>query len=204
MSLMVSARGAICSSGAGRPRERDSTTGLYGAGRYHAAGRSCPGDSRLNSVRIELFLHVIIVIIALGVTFVYPILQGFAERKGVGATRFALEFMRRLETIVVIPGAVLLFIFGGLLVGNSNLPYKDDMPTWLIVSIVWFLVAFAVAVFVQRRNVSKALKALEGVPESKELPAYYVAIGKRMQMVGGLLGLSIVGIAFLMVWKPGQ
>lgn len=158
----------------------------------------------MNSVRIELFLHVAFVIVALGVTFVYPFLQGFAERKGVAATRFAMEFSRRLETILVIPGAVLLFIFGGLLVGNSNLPYKDDMPTWLIVAIVWFLVAFAVAIFVQRRNVSKAIKSLEGVPDGAALPGEYVALSKQMQMVGGLLGLSVIGITFLMVWKPGQ
>jgi len=157
-----------------------------------------------NSVRIELFLHVIIVIIALGVTFVYPFLQAFAERKGVAATRFAMEFSHRLETILVIPGAILLFLFGALLVGNSKLPYKDNMPTWLIVSIIWFLVIFAVAVFVQRRNVTRAIKTLEGVPDNGKLPDDYLALSKRMQMVGGLLGFSIIGIAFLMVWKPGN
>jgi uncharacterized membrane protein len=158
----------------------------------------------MNSIRIELYLHVIAVIIALGITFSYPFLQAFGERSGVAATRFALRFIHRMETFVVLPGAILLFIFGGLLVGNSNLPYKDDMPAWLIVSIVWFLAAYGVAFFVQRRNVTKAIALLENVPDGPDLPSDYVAVSKQMQMVGGLLGFSVIAIAILMVWKPGQ
>ncbi|HXU23752.1 MAG TPA: DUF2269 family protein [Tepidiformaceae bacterium] len=158
----------------------------------------------MNSFKAELFLHIIAVIIALGVTFVYPFLQAFAERSGVSATRFMLKFSLHLEKFVVIPGAVLVFIFGGLLIGNDQLPYKDDMPAWLIAAIIWFVVAFAAAIFIQRRNTHKALKVLEGVPDTAALPDEYEAISKQMQMVGGLLGLSVIGIAFLMVWKPGQ
>jgi uncharacterized membrane protein len=36
------------------------------------------------------------------------------------------------------------------------------------------------------------------------LPAAYTEIAKKIQMVGGILGLSVIGILFLMVWKPGQ
>lgn len=158
----------------------------------------------MNALKLELFLHVAAVIVAMGVTFVYPFLQGQAERRGTGATRFYLEFSHFLEKFVVIPGAILVFIFGGLLIGNDKLPYKDDMPAWLMVSVVWFLAAFAVAFFVQRKNTLNGIKALEGVPDSAPLPEAYIAIGKRTQMIGGLLGLSVIGIAFLMVWKPGQ
>lgn len=158
----------------------------------------------MNALKLELFLHVAAVIVAMGVTFVYPFLQGQAERRGTGATRFYLEFSHFLEKFVVIPGAILVFIFGGLLIGNDKLPYKDDMPAWLMVSVVWFLAAFALAFFVQRKNTLNGIKALEGVPDTAPLPEAYTAIGKRTQMVGGLLGLSVIGIAFLMVWKPGQ
>ena len=158
----------------------------------------------MNSYKLELFLHVAAVIVAMGVTFVYPFLQGQAERRGTGATRFYLEFSHFLEKFVVIPGAILLFVFGGLLIGNDRLPYKDDMPVWLTVSVVWFLAAFATAFFVQRKNILAGIAALEGVPDSAPLPEAYTAIGKRTQMVGGLLGFSVIAIAFLMVWKPGQ
>ena len=158
----------------------------------------------MTAYHIELFLHVIAVIIVFGITFAYPFLQGAAERAGTTQTRFALGVIRRLETYVVTPGAVLVLIFGGILIGNDKLPYKDDMPAWLITSIVLFLIAFAAALFVQRPNLKKALAVLDEVPDGAPLPAEYEPLGKRMQMVGGMQGLVIIVIAFLMVYKPGQ
>ncbi len=143
-------------------------------------------------------------VIGLGVTFVYPFLQGFAERNGVASTRFALQFGRRLERMVVWPCAALIFLFGLGLIFSDHTGYKDDFPAWLMVAITWYVVAVAVAVFVQDRAVSEAIAALEGVADGPNLPDAYLPIGKRMQIVGGLLGLSVVGILFLMVWKPGQ
>lgn len=158
----------------------------------------------MNVFKFELFIHVAAVIVGLGATFALPVMQGFAERSGVAATRFMLHFSHRLENFITIPGAVILFIFGGAMIGSDQRTYKDDMPAWLIIAIIWFLAAFAAAFFVQRRQINDGLKALEGVPDGAALPEAYVAVSKRMQMVGGLLGLSVIGIAFLMVWKPGQ
>ena len=154
-------------------------------------------------LRIELFLHVAVVIVAMGVTFVYPFLQAYSEKNGVAATRFALRFGERLENILVLPGAVVLFVMGLLMIVNGDSGFKDDMPVWLTIGIVWFLVALAVSFFVQRKNVKAAIQSLEGVPDDAALPAGYTAVAKRMQMVGGLLGLSVIGIAFLMVYQPG-
>ena len=66
-----------------------------------------------------------------------------------------------------------------------------------------YVIAVAVAVFVQRKNVAKAIESLNGVSDDAPLPAAYIAAGKRLQMVGGMLGLMIVVIAFLMTYKPG-
>lgn len=153
----------------------------------------------MDSSDILIFLHIAAVVVALGATFSYPFMQAFGEKKGVAATRVVLQAGERLENVLVIPGAILVFVFGLGLTFDSHLTYKDKMPAWLTIGIAWYLVAFAVAVLVQRRQVKKAIAALEGVPDGPELPAAYKAIGPRIQMVGGLLGLSIVGIAFLMV-----
>ncbi len=156
----------------------------------------------MNSYKLELFIHVGAVIVGLGATFALPFLAAFAERSGVSATRFSLRFSERLENFLIIPAAIVLFIFGGLLMSNDATGYTDDMPAWLIISIVWFLAAFAGAIFLQRRQVKAAIATLEGVPDTAELPDAYTAVAKRIQMVGGVLGLSVIGIAFLMIWKP--
>jgi hypothetical protein len=158
----------------------------------------------MDSYKAMLFLHILAVVLGLGVTFVYPFLQGFAERKGVAATRFALQFVRRLERMVVWPGAALALLFGLALIFSDQTGYKDDFPAWLVFAILWFAALVGLDIFVQDRSVAAALEALEGAPDDGDLPALYLPIGRRIQMVGGLMGLSIVGILFLMVWKPGE
>jgi hypothetical protein len=158
----------------------------------------------LDSYKVQLFLHVAVVIVALGSTFAQPLIHGWGERRGVGATRMALQFSEFHEKFLVIPGAIILFLFGLGLIFDDKTGYKDDFPTWLMFAIAWFFLAFAIAVTLQRSNVGKAIAALNGVPDGGDFPAAYVAISKRIQLTGAFLGLSVIGITFLMVWKPGQ
>ncbi len=158
----------------------------------------------MDSYKWLLFLHVAAVIVALGATFAYPFMQGFAERQGVAATRLFLRFSLFLERWVVIPGAVLILLFGVALIYDDATGYDDDFPAWLMWGATWFVLAFLGAVFLQRKNTNDGLRVLDGVPDGAVLPDAYKPIGTRIQIVGGLLGLSILGITFLMVWKPGQ
>jgi len=59
-----------------------------------------------------------------------------------------------------------------------------------------------VSLFVQDPATKKAQKILDATADDAELPAEYLALGKRIQMVSGLLGLSVLGIMLLMVTKP--
>jgi uncharacterized membrane protein len=154
----------------------------------------------VDSYRIQLFLHVLAVVIGLGVAFVEPFLQAFAERQGVNATRNALRFIQRIENILVTPGAILVAVFGVGLIFDDRTGYRDDFPTWLMIAIAWYVVAFVVAATLQRRNLKDAIEALEGAQTDDALPVRYVEISRRIQMVGGLLGVSIIGVLFMMVW----
>lgn len=157
----------------------------------------------MESYRIMLFLHVAAVILTIGATFAFPFLQAFAEGKGVGPTRFVMQFLVRIEKILVIPGSVLLILFGVGLIFDEATNYKDDFPTWLSIAIPLFLIVILVDLFVQQRQVKDAIRSLEGLPDSAVLPAAYTAVGKKIQMVGGLEGLAIVVVIFLMTYKPG-
>lgn len=154
----------------------------------------------MDSYRIMLVGHVLAALVGLGVTFAYPFMLAVAERNGTGATRLALQTMERIERFLVFPGALLLLVFGAGLIFSDVTGYSDDFPVWLMIAIAWYVVAFAVAVGVQNPTASRALATLEGVPDTSPLPEAYAPLGKRMQMVGGLLGVSVIGIAFLMVW----
>ncbi len=154
----------------------------------------------MESYRILSVLHVLVVIGALGVTFGYPFMQAFAERTSVGATRFALRFMQRLDRMVVYPGLVLSPLLGIGLIFSDATGYKDDMPVWLMIAIAWFLVAAIINVTVVRRAVIDGMTALEGVGDDGSFPPAYLAASKKIQMFSGIVGLSIVGIAVLMVY----
>jgi len=158
----------------------------------------------MESYKLLVFLHVAAVVVGLGITFSFPFLQAAAERSGVGATRFFHEASMRIEKMVIYPAVAVIFLMGVGLIFDDNLPYKDDFPVWLMVAIPWYVGAFVLSWFVQRKNVAAAVETLRGVPDGAALPAAYTEIAKKIQMVGGILGLSVIGILFLMVWKPGQ
>ena len=102
----------------------------------------------MDSYKLQLFLHVAVVIVALGATFANPFLQGWGERHGVGATRMAMQFSSHMEKVLVIPGAILILLFGTGLIFEDATGYKDDFPMWLGIAIAWFLVAFVAGAFV--------------------------------------------------------
>jgi uncharacterized membrane protein len=156
----------------------------------------------MDSHEIQVFLHIAAVVVGLGVTFSFPFLQAFAERKGVAATRFAFQFANRLTKIVIYPGAALVAVFGVALIFDDETGYKDDFPTWLMWATTWFVVLLLVALFVQDPATRKAQRILEATPDDAELPDEYLAVGKRIQIVGGLLGISVLGIMLLMIAQP--
>ena len=141
-------------------------------------------------------------VVGLGITFVFPFLQAFAERRGVGSTRFALQFSEHLGKWVVAPGGALVGLFGLGLIFDDTLAYSENMPGWLWASIVWYVLAYGASLTIMKKTTAAALSALDGVPDDGEFPAEYTSVAKRAQMIGGLLGLSIIGIAFLMTTKP--
>ena len=156
----------------------------------------------MDSHEISVFLHIASVVVGLGVTFSFPFLQAFAERKGVVATRFAFQFANRLTKIVVYPGAALVALFGVALIFDDHTGYKDDFPTWLMWAITWFVLILLVSLFVQDPATKKAQSILEATADDADLPEDYLALSKRIQMVGGLLGISVLGIMLLMIAQP--
>ncbi len=158
----------------------------------------------MESYKIQLFLHIGAAIVALGATFAIPVLHAWAERRGVGPTRMALQFSHHMEKVLVIPGAVLVLLLGVGLIFDDATGYKDDFPWWLGVAIGWFVAAFAVAAFVQKANVDRTLATLDKVEDDGDFPPSYMNAAGRVKITGAVLAISTIAITFLMVWKPGE
>lgn len=154
----------------------------------------------MESYELLTFFHIAVIVVGFGSTFSFPFLQAFAERQGVAATLLAQRAISRITTFLVLPASILTPLLGvGLII---ELDYLDDFPAWLMAAITWYIVAFLIAVVVINPAVARAIQVLEAAPDGPDLPEEYLPLSKRLQMAGGLLGLSIIGIAFLMVWKP--
>lgn len=156
----------------------------------------------MDAFRVMLFLHVVAAV-GLGAVFVLPFLQASAERSGVAATRFLLRAWQRVERMLVYPSMGVLLLFGlGMTFSDENSFGGElrEIPGWLWGSLAWYVAVAAVELVVVRRDLADAIEALEGVHNDSAFPAEYVVLSRRLQIVSGLLGVSILGIAYLMVW----
>lgn len=152
----------------------------------------------MDSFDILLILHFLGVILLSG-TIALPFMQGLAERTGVQATRFFLQVARRMDMFLVYPGVALIAIAGVGMIFDDQTGYKDDFPHWMEGAIAWFVLLAILATFVMPRLARKGYEALERATDDNALPVAYMDVSKRIQMVSGLIGLSVIGIMVLMV-----
>ncbi len=154
----------------------------------------------MESYRSLMFLHISAVVFGMGMTFVLPFLQAFAESHGVGAAKFYFAFVRRLQRVALYPSWALILVFGVGLIFSDQTGYKDDFPQWLVGAIAWFVALIAFDVVVMGGFAREAERILNTLPDDAPLPPSYREVSRKLQMFGGLEGLSVLGITFLMVW----
>jgi hypothetical protein len=77
------------------------------------------------------------------------------------------------------------------------------------VSIVLYMGAFFFAVFVQLKNSTRMVDLLAAMPpgpppEGATPPPELVSLGKKLQLGGMYLTVSVLVIMVLMIWRPGN
>jgi Predicted integral membrane protein (DUF2269) len=156
--------------------------------------------------------HVLLVIVAFGPTFTFPALAAMARKDPAHAIAYS-KVIHFVEKRMTIPLAILVPLFGtGLIytsqdaggIGHIDL-WKSE---WLVISIILFAAAFFFAVFVQLPNSGRMLDALGKMPPGPpppgaQPPPELVALGKKLQLGGIYLTISVLVILLLMVWRPG-
>src|SRR6266567_4778441 len=145
-----------------------------------------------------LSVHVLGAIIGLGPTFSFAFL-GIMSEKQPAAARALQETMLMISTRLVIPLVVILGLSGVFLIGNTHITLSKN--PWLGAGIILYVLVLAAAIFYQVPTQKKIL-ALLGPSGGMDNPAVRkLAMGQRI--VGIAMGLSVVVVAVLMIWKPG-
>lgn len=161
-----------------------------------------------------LFLHILVAIVGFGPSFAYPFI-GREGAKDPAHARFALHVVEVIATRLAYPLIVIMPFLGLWLI------YLRDwdlwQSEWLVISIAIYVTAFTFSVLVQTPTAMKLLKKMEGMeagasgPPGGQAPAAgqggpppeIARLVKRVQLGGAFLGLMVVSITLLMVWKPG-
>jgi uncharacterized membrane protein len=147
-----------------------------------------------------LFLHVMAAIVAFGPTFAFSIIGAMAGAEPQHAN-FATRASHRIGDILVEPFAISMFVTGVLLIWAADIPLFDPNWRWLQVSIVLYLLALGLSLFVSRPNVKRII-AMSGEGAAGPPPPDMRKAIATVQRVGIALTVLLVAIVFLMVVKP--
>lgn len=160
-------------------------------------------------LQFVLFLHIVVAILAFGPTFIFGIIAATGAKEP-AHSNFALRLSHIISTRWVTPLAVVMPGLGALLIflGKWDL-FESE---WLLIAIGLYTFLFFFAVLVMNRWEMKLIELTRDAPSAsgpgavsggQGPPPEVAALGRRVQIGGTLLGLVLLTIVLLMVWKPG-
>ena len=144
------------------------------------------------------FLHVLLAIFAVGFNSAYGLIIARARKAGTDGRelRFALRTVKVMDDYIANPCYVLLLLTGVAMVHVGGLPWS---LLWIHASMALLVVVAVIAFAFYTPTLRKQIAALEaGGAASPE----FRRLSKRGAMLGGILGVLVVVIVALMVFKP--
>jgi uncharacterized membrane protein len=141
------------------------------------------------------FLHVLTAVIAVGFNASYGIWVARVA-KDPQHTAHVLRGIKFLDDRIANPAYGLLLVLGLLMVWESGISLTTF---WIAASIVLYVVLAVVAA----AGYSPALRQQLALAEAGQVDSdEYRQVAKRSSTIGGILGVIVVVIIFLMVTKP--
>jgi uncharacterized membrane protein len=155
---------------------------------------------------VLLFLHIGGAIVAFGPTFSFPLIGAAGGREPQHAG-FAVRVSAAIADQRVIPVAVFVGITGVLLIVVSG---RSLAELWLSLAILLYVAALSFALFVGKPNTKRLVEATSAPPPPPAPgsappsgpPPHIAALVKKSQRNGMILGLFVVSILLLMIFKP--
>ncbi len=144
---------------------------------------------------IVLFFHILAAIVAVGFNISYAVWIVRARREPTH-TAFALKGVKFLDDRIANPAYGVLLVTGLLLV---YLGHYSITTRWIDSALILFVALIAVAAFVYTPALREQVKLAEAGDTSS---AAFMRLGTRGQIAGQALGLIVLIILALMVFKP--
>lgn len=150
--------------------------------------------------QLWLFLHILGAIVAFGFGFTAPIF-GRASAAEPQHGNWYLRAAKQVSNVVLVPVALSMVVTGTLLVMTSG-GMQRFQELWLALSLVLYVIALLIIFLVQRPTVDRLIALTASPPGPDGPPPGLRDLVRRTQLAGMALGLLVVVIVGLMVWKP--
>ncbi len=149
---------------------------------------------------VVLFVHVFAVVLAFGVVFTYPMLDGFLRRTNPGDLA-ALHRMQAFLTQRFITPAMVVILVAGLYLALDRWSLGDP---WISATFAILIAIFGLAGAVLGPTEKRAAELAErDLRAGGGLSEEYERAAKKLMMFGSLGYLLVIVATFLMVTKPG-
>ena len=141
------------------------------------------------------WFHIVLVIVAVGANATYAvwIQRGTIDKTGLP---FALKGVRFIDSRISSPAYLLVLLTGIGMVLTADLELTTP---WILLSIILWFVGMLLGVFGYTPTLRKQLEAAERSGAGSE---EYTAIAWRGTWLGIVLGVIVLFILYLMVFKP--
>jgi uncharacterized membrane protein len=143
-------------------------------------------------------LHVVLAIVAVGFNASYGLIIGRARKAGTDGRemRFALRTVKFMDDYIANPCYILLLVTGVGMVQVAGYPWALK---WIHGSMALLFVIAALGFGLYTPTLRKQIAALEARgPQDPE----FLRLSKRGSMLGGIMGLIVLVVVYLMVFKP--
>jgi len=139
-------------------------------------------------------VHVLSAIVAVGSNLTYAAwsARGTVDEAHLG---FALRGIKFIDDRIANPAYGVLLVTGLLMA----VIYFSITLTWILIGLTGFILVAALAVVVYTPTLTKQISVLD--TDGAQSPAYK-ALASRGQAVGMFMGVVVIAIVFVMVFKP--
>jgi len=142
-----------------------------------------------------LFLHIFAAIIAVGFNISYPVWI-IRARRDPTHTAFALKGIKFIDDRIANPAYGVLLVTGLLMV---YMGHYSITTLWIDIALILFVALILVAALVYTPALREQVKLAEAGDLSS---AAFIRLGARGQIAGMALGLIVLVILAMMVFKP--